>query len=131
MSYISKGLVYLENQMYSYLIMLQQLKALENQYPFLKVQMIGKSVMERPLYLIHLGNGKRKIHINGSHHANEWVTSFIVMKSVEKLCEEVRIGQVKLEQINFDFVPMVNPDGVELSLYGLQSIIYTKQKKNY
>ncbi|ADZ83790.1 M14 family metallopeptidase [Cellulosilyticum lentocellum] len=129
MSYISKGLVYLENQMYSYLIMLQQLKALENQYPFLKVQMIGKSVMERPLYLIHLGNGKRKIHINGSHHANEWVTSFIVMKSVEKLCEEVRIGQVKLEQINFDFVPMVNPDGVELSLYGLQSIIYTKQKE--
>ncbi len=129
MEHIFDSLIFLDNQIYSHQAMSYQIKALAQHYPFLEIQIIGDSVMGRPIYLIHLGSGKRKIHINASHHANEWLTSYIVMKSLEMLCKEIKEGEVELEQINYDFVPMVNPDGVELCLYGLASIASYKQQE--
>lgn len=107
---------------YSYQNMLDQIKRLTQSYPFLQWEIIGNSVMDRPIYLLHLGTAKRKVHINASHHGNEWLTSYIVMRSLEMLCEEIQAGKIALQQINYDFVPMVNPDGVELCLHGLTSV---------
>ena len=103
-------------------------------YPFLKVYSIGKSVNQLPLYLIRLGCGPRKIHVNGSHHGNEWLTSYILMESIEKLCEAYKHKQsindvdIKdlLECVTFDFVPMVNPDGVMLAIEGTRSEYFTQ-----
>ena len=122
-------IVNLKQYCYSYLVMSEQLMELSQKYRFLEINSIGRSVMGRSIYMVHIGCSSRRIHINASHHANEWITTYILMKSIEKLCEEIDRNQMSLEEINFDFIPMVNPDGVELCLHGLEMIMTEKQKE--
>jgi g-D-glutamyl-meso-diaminopimelate peptidase len=104
----------------------EQIKQLVKTYSYLTLSEVGKSVQNRSLYCITLGHGKRKVHINGSHHANEWITSIIIVKSIEILCELIKNKETcahinlfdLLENTTYDFVPMVNPDGVELCVNG-------------
>lgn len=122
-------ITHLENQKYTFNTMEKQLVELVHNYPFLSLIEIGRSVQKRPLYCVSLGYGKRKIHINASHHANEWITSLIIMKSIEMLCEQIKSRTLDsqmntvyfLEHNTYDFVPMVNPDGVELCINGPSS----------
>ncbi len=112
----------LENNTYPFKVMEKQMLELVKKYPFLTLERIGWSLLGRPLYTLKLGKGPRKIHVNGSHHANEWITSIIIMKSIEIICELVEHKMRQsgdcieklLSAATFDFVPMVNPDGVEL-----------------
>ncbi len=122
-------IVVMSNGMYDSETLEIQLDKLINKYSFLNVITIGESVMKAPIYWINLGTGKNKIHINGAHHANEWITSYIIMRHIEKLCVKIDEGEIKLNDINLDFVPMVNPDGVNLCIHGLDKVdINTKSK---
>lgn len=102
---------------------LQQLAAI---YPFMQVEPIGSSVLGKPLYEIRLGRGVRVIHFNGSFHANEWITTPVLMQILNtfllSLTNQDRIRGVEtlsLYQNNtLSIVPMVNPDGVDLVIHG-------------
>lgn len=103
------------------------LEALLKNFPQTEWGSIGKSVWGKELYYIRLGHGKKKISYNGAHHGMEWITSAMLMKfakdflvaqqeekglcgfSVKALCEKASLY----------IIPMVNPDGVELSVNGL------------
>lgn len=122
-------LIFLEHERYSFQTMSHQISVLMQHYPFLEHHIIGASVMGRSIYRLHLGEGNRKIHINASHHGNEWLTSYVLMKSIAMLCEEIKKGTLSLKQINYDFVPMVNPDGVELCLFGVTAITSYEEKE--
>lgn len=109
---------------YSFKMMEQQLSALIKKYPFLSLSSIGKSIEKRDIYCLRLGQGDRKIHVNASHHANEWITSIVIIQSIQIICNLIQ-KQTKyldidcttlLDKVSYDFVPMVNPDGVELCL---------------
>lgn len=130
-------LINLNQGIFDFKCMSTQIFALLKQYPFLKYEVIGKSVEGRPLYMLSLGEGKKRIHVNGSHHGNEWITSFVVMKSIEIMCKayekqcEVREENIRdlLHRVSYDFVPMVNPDGVELAIHGLKGSPNTYKNK--
>ena len=51
----------------------------------LKDTKIGESVMGRPLELLRLGSGERRIFWNAAHHANEWITTPLVLAFLENL----------------------------------------------
>ena len=51
--------------------------------PFLETGSIGKSVMGRELYYVRLGRGSREVSYNASHHANESITTPVLMKFIE------------------------------------------------
>lgn len=72
---------------------------------------IGRSCMGRHIICIKLGKGKRKVFINGAHHAGESITSALVLRFAEDLNGEL---SYLLENNSVFMVPMVNPDGVEL-----------------
>ena len=101
----------------------KDLKTLRAKYPFIQLSTCGWSYLGQPLYLIRLGQGSRKIHVNGSHHGNEWITSLILIQSLGRLLEAIEKKEVLwgidthkiLGQASYDFVPMVNPDGVRIS----------------
>ena len=122
----------LDGGIYYFDLMETQLIKLVREYPFLTLGKIGESTQQRILYCLSLGSGKRKIHVNGSHHANEWITSCVIMKSVEVLCRFIRHrrtcfgieGEKLLQRVTFDFVPMVNPDGVNLCTKGVKDEKY-------
>lgn len=95
---------------------------LAKRYPFIVKGQIGQSVMENPLISLKMGTGERKVFINASHHANEWITTPLVMTFLESYAIAYsrydRIGgedAIDLyEGATLYMVPLVNPDGVDL-----------------
>jgi g-D-glutamyl-meso-diaminopimelate peptidase len=115
-----------EKKGYTFDILLKDINDLKKIFPFIKIQTIGKSVQGLPIQEIRIGRGKKKIHFNASFHANEWITSSVLMKLVNSYLLSLTNGNpVKglatfpyYYQTELSIVPMVNPDGVNLVLKG-------------
>ncbi|RZT22378.1 M14 family metallopeptidase [Fictibacillus sp. BK138] len=95
-------------------------------YPFIKKQTIGHSVQGKPIDMLIIGKGKKKVHINGSFHGNEWITSAILMKFINEYARALTVEESLSDVSSLDLyknttlfaVPMVDPDGVDLVLHG-------------
>ena len=110
------------NTKYNSSLLVQNLVALVRLYPFLNLQVIGKSVLGKNLYVIRLGNGPNRVFYSASFHANEWITSVVLMKFIEDYCNSY-VNNSSLYGYNVRdlfssssiyIMPMVNPDGVDL-----------------
>ena len=111
---------------YDYAQMVRDIRTLKSQFPFIKVSSIGKSVLGKNLYEIRLGKGTKKVHLDASFHANEWITTPILMAYLNAFLlsltnsQPIR-GMVSMplyESVDLSIVPMVNPDGVDLVING-------------
>ena len=97
-------------------------EGLQVRYPFIEVEIIGRSVKAAPIVMIKIGKGKNKIFFNASHHANEWITTPMVLKFAEEYLNAVtnaeQIGgenaEVLFNNTTLYIVSLVNPDGVDL-----------------
>ena len=91
-------------------------------YPFLRTELLTTTAYDRPIRTLVVGNGPRKVIYTASHHANEWITTPVILKFVEELAEAIdkdgTIFGVKAKNIadaaTIYTVPMVDPDGVDL-----------------
>lgn len=98
------------------------IKGLVARYPFIETETIGTSVMGSPIHLLKIGKGPRKVLYNAAHHANEWITSPLLMLFLEKYAAAIAFGgkifdidaQKLYSNSTLYAVPMVNPDGVDL-----------------
>jgi g-D-glutamyl-meso-diaminopimelate peptidase len=113
---------------YFYSIMERNIQSLKTRYPFIGIGVYGRSVLGKNLYYITLGNGPNQVHYNASHHALEWITTPLLMKFVENFSKaysrgtKIRgydLGEI-WEKSTIIIAPMVNPDGVDLVIEGLQ-----------
>ena len=68
---------------YSYNILIKDIEQLKQTYPFLKVEYIGNSVLGNSIPCIKIGTGNKEVFYNASFHANEWITTIVLMKFVE------------------------------------------------
>jgi len=113
-------------QNYDYDMMISDIKKLQAAYPFLQNTSIGYSVLERQIPEILIGNGSKRVHYNGSFHANEWITTPIIMTFLNDyllaLTNQTTIRGLSMgplyAQTILSIVPMVNPDGVNLVING-------------
>lgn len=130
------------NKNYTYDILKNDLFFLKYEYNLFKIKSIGKSTLGEEIYYIKLGEGDRKLFINASHHANEWMTSLITMMFIEKYMNLYKNKEIyKGRNINelwnrtsIYIVPMVNPDGVNLCLKNkniLNNNLYKNIWENY
>jgi g-D-glutamyl-meso-diaminopimelate peptidase len=114
------------NKPFDYKELNEVLSELMEIYPFIKVSSIGQSVLGKSIYEIRVGKGNKKVHINGSFHANEWITGLILMKLLNSylllLTKETSLKVMNpltwYHNVELSLVPMVNPDGVDLVLNG-------------
>ncbi len=98
------------------------IQELADRYPFLERETIGYSVLGRPIICLKLGMGSKKVFYNGSFHANEWITSIVLLRFIEEVSESLfkrqRFYGIDLERlfrkVTLYIVPMVNPDGVDI-----------------
>ena len=98
------------------------IEGLQARYPYLQVGTIGRSVMGTPLWSLQLGNGPVEVGYNASFHANESITTPVLLKFVEQLLEtyadermyEELYPERLFEEYSLYLVPLVNPDGVDL-----------------
>ena len=98
------------------------IEAIENTYPFVKVTSIGKSVLDKDLTILKIGNGSKEVFYSAAIHANEWITCPILMKFAMEygyaVANSLNIYGYSAEElfnnITLYLAPMLNPDGVDL-----------------
>lgn len=74
---------------------------------------IGKSIEDRDIYAIKLGCGTKRIFLSGAYHGCESITAKILFRFLCELSQKPLSGNVSVY-----FVPMVNPDGIEIASTG-------------
>jgi len=112
------------NKNYTYENLKNDLLFLNYEYKLFKINSIGKSTLGENIVYIKMGKGNKKLLINASHHANEWMTSLVTMMFIEKYLKLYKNKQnykgYNIEELwnktSVYIVPMVNPDGVNLCL---------------
>lgn len=113
----------------TYRRVVEKLRELKRQFPFLQVRPLGKSVLGRTLYGAQLGTASPCILMAGAFHAQEWLTASLLLRFLEELCvhlrEEISLPAAPTEESLRDrglvILPMVNPDGVSIALEGPES----------
>ena len=118
---------------YTYDMMVQDLANLQARYgdSHMKINVIGTSLDGRNLYEAILGNPNAKKHvlIHAGIHAREYMNPLLVMKQLEYGLEYYDQGvydgqylKAILNNVAVHFVPMVNPDGILISQYGVDAL---------
>ena len=100
--------------------------ALCGRYRFLTAVPIGRSVLGRSLWGLTLGTGRQRVLMAAAFHGQEWLTALVCLRLCEEMCDALaRNGELDgwdlhraLAGRSIVFVPMVNPDGVEIALHG-------------
>lgn len=114
------------------------IEGFEVRYPFISVGSVGKSVMGRDISYIRIGEGQKEIFYNAAFHANEWITTPVLLKFVEEYAFAYAMGNmlynVNPRDLYYDYslyvVPLVNPDGVDLVNQALNNMQYELQTRS-
>lgn len=107
---------------YTYKLLEMNIFALSTIYPFLEFGNIGESVLGKSIKYVRIGRGKKQVLYNASIHANEWITSVLLMKFVENFSKAYVMDRCVFgyrakdlfEECSLYIVPMMNPDGVDI-----------------
>lgn len=97
-------------------------------YPFCRSEELTTTAFGRPIRTLVIGNGPRKVIYSAAHHANEWITTPVLLKFAEELAEAIQNGgqifntdaKALAEAATIYMVPMVDPDGVDLVTGAIQ-----------
>lgn len=117
---------------YSYDQMSRDINTLKERYGnHLQVNTIGTSLDGRALYEMVIGNPNASKHvlIHAGIHAREYMTPLLVMKQAEHLLAFYDSGTYQgrslsgiLDGVAVHIVPMVNPDGITISQFGVSAL---------
>ncbi len=97
-------------------------------YPFCRTELLAKTAFGRPIRTLVIGQGERKVIYTAAHHANEWITSLVLLRFAEELAQALAEGgrifgvpaQTVANAATVYMVPMVDPDGVDLVTGAIQ-----------
>ena len=124
MPYINGGLGFIvpTNINYSYSILQININSLKTLYPFIEISSAGKSILGNDIPIIKIGRGEKEVFYSAGIHANEWITSPLLMKFLADYCytyvNDLNIYGYSARQLyentTIYIMPMINPDGVNL-----------------
>lgn len=108
-------------------LLYENLRILKQAYPFIKTGSIGKSIMGKDIPFVRIGRGQKEVFYSASYHANEWITSLVLLEFMYDYCNAVQSNSSiwnfsarrLFETVSIYLVPMVNPDGVNLIFTGI------------
>ncbi len=100
--------------------------ALRARYRFLNILPIGHSVLGKPIYALVLGDSRERVLYTAAFHAQEWITALVLLRLCENICHALatggRLADIDLRRAlggrGLMFVPLVNPDGVDIARHG-------------
>ena len=91
-------------------------------YPQCRSEVLTETAYGRRVRTLVIGSGPWKVLFTAAHHANEWITTPVLLKFAEELAQAAQEGEMLagvsaaalVRQVTIYMVPMVNPDGVDL-----------------
>lgn len=86
-----------------------------------QVQLIGKSVLDKPIYSYELGTGATRIYLWSQMHGNESTTTKALFDFINVLNSGSDFAIKMLNTFTFYCIPILNPDGAAL---------YTRENAN-
>ena len=86
-----------------------------------QVQIIGESVLGKPIYKYELGTGKTKVLLWSQMHGNESTTTKALFDFLNLLNSNSDLAKNLLSEFSFCCLPMLNPDG---------ALLYTRENAN-
>jgi hypothetical protein len=86
-----------------------------------QVKLIGKSVLDKPIYSYQIGSGKTRIYLWSQMHGNESTTTKALFDFINVLNSGSDFAEKLLETFTFYAIPILNPDGAAL---------YTRENAN-
>ena len=97
-----------------------------SKYGFLHCGILGRSCLGRDIPYLKLGRQNEYVLFAASFHGSEHITTYILLRFLEELCVALKndgyiAGLNAKKAFNgraLIVVPMVNPDGVEISIHG-------------
>ncbi len=113
-------------------------RGLAARYPFITLGEAGRSVMGKPLWTLEMGSGATRVLYNASHHADEWITTPVLLRFAEELARAYAFGdkiygksaEALLECSSLCLVPAVDPDGIDLVTGALVSGAYYQRAQS-
>jgi hypothetical protein len=118
MDYIELHKQHKANSLFGRYITLVDIEPLLEKLP---KEIIGKSVLGKPIYKYTIGTGQTRIFMWSQMHGNESTTTKALFDFFNYIHSNDAIGVKLLQEFTFCFLPMVNPDGAEL---------YTRENAN-
>ena len=106
-------------------------------YPFIEKRELGQSILGRSIPLLRVGAGKRKVLYVGTHHGMEWLTSVLLLDFLDEFCDAYvskretvgLLPEFIFKNRTLLFVPMLNPDGVDLAIKGHSTVTILKERQ--
>ncbi len=104
------------------------IEALIKEYPFLNVQLIGRTAVGRSIFSLSLGKNKSRGLYVGSVRGSDGLSSLILLLFTERLCHAVK-NNLPIASVNarkalslsgVTVIPCLNPDGREIFLHGIK-----------
>lgn len=98
------------------------MNTLKRLYSFLEIGTAGFSVLGNTIPYVRIGRGAKEVFYSSSIHANEWITSPVLMKFLADYCYSYQNNlniynipaRTLYNSVSIYIIPMVNPDGVNL-----------------
>jgi len=118
MDYIELHKQYKENSLFGRYITLQDIEPILKKY---SIELVGQSVLGKPIYQHLVGSGKTRVFMWSQMHGNESTTTKAVFDFINLLHSDEKIGIELQKEFTFCILPMVNPDGAE---------VYTRENAN-
>jgi len=95
--------------------------------PFVNCHVCGRSLSGRAIFVLSAGNPREPVLFTGGIHGTEWMTSLVILKFFERVCDSVKTGRRLCRQSfgqllshrGLAVIPCLNPDGVQIAIRGL------------
>ncbi len=111
-----------------YTSMMREIRLLQMEFSGLSVQTVGRSLLGREIPCLTFGQGKDGVLYVGAHHGMEHITTALLLRFVRELLSAGRDASLYgvssaylLASRRYFVLPMQNPDGVSLSILGLEA----------
>ena len=91
-------LMYFNDDNYDYKKMVSDIENLSH-FNNIEVKIIGHSVLNKNIYCLEIGKGKKNVCYVGTHHSLEWISSSLLMKFIYSILYYQEIFHVFLGNI--------------------------------